>query len=161
MKAITKSGLSVSCGNFKAIDTGVVLTEDEKRKHVVGFIPYEDLQFVLPDEVAAELDTNRPSHETTLERPDEEAVWVEPDETASAEATEEQAEDSELTVIHGLGPTYASRLHAAGINTLEQLSAADPEAVATAANVPLMRARIWIERADRSRPVGLDTASWV
>jgi predicted flap endonuclease-1-like 5' DNA nuclease len=55
MQAILTSGHTIECGNFKAIDSGVVLTEDAKRKRVVGFVPNERLAYVVPDELADEL----------------------------------------------------------------------------------------------------------
>lgn len=52
MKAICTNGLVIDCGNFKAIDGGVILTEDVKRKRPIGFVPTGELRYVLPDEVA-------------------------------------------------------------------------------------------------------------
>lgn len=54
MKAICTDGLVIDCGNFKAIDGGVVLTEDVKRKRPIGFVPLAELRYVLPDDVAPE-----------------------------------------------------------------------------------------------------------
>ncbi|WP_435358807.1 helix-hairpin-helix domain-containing protein [Haloarchaeobius sp. DFWS5] len=205
MQAITKSGVSVPCANFKAIDTGVVLTEDEKRKHVVGFIPYEDLQFVLPDDVAATLD--RP---TAAPRPeaDEQAATRDADatggETKDADTTDDgptaserestagEGEDttderaaaigepsgsdtndatagatrraraiSALTQIHGLGPTYATRLYDAGIVSLAALADASPAMVADATNVPEQRAQHWIDRAAAATGQTIEVAHWL
>lgn len=50
MKAICEDGMVLDCGNYKAVDGGVVLTEDVKRKRVIGFVPNERLQYVLPDD---------------------------------------------------------------------------------------------------------------
>ncbi|WP_435319231.1 helix-hairpin-helix domain-containing protein [Haloarchaeobius sp. TZWSO28] len=175
MKAITKTGVSVSCGNFKAIDEGVVLTADEKRKQVVGFIPYDDLQFVLPDDVADQLDAHEEPVSATHSLTDDEVAWTEgtgeaigidiehrptgesemefdepeSDRDSWAEMTDEQRATafSELTAIHGLGPTYANRLRGAGIETLRGLSMSTPEHVAEAVDISKSRARIWVERA--------------
>lgn len=50
MKAIGDDGMVIDCGNYKAVDGGVILTEDVKRKRVIGFVPNERLRYVLPDE---------------------------------------------------------------------------------------------------------------
>ena len=55
MQAILTSGHTIECANFKAIDSGVVLTADEKRKQVIGFVPNERLAYVVPDDRAPEL----------------------------------------------------------------------------------------------------------
>jgi predicted flap endonuclease-1-like 5' DNA nuclease len=52
MKAICDDGLVIDCAGYKAIDSGVVLTADEDRDHVVGFVPNERLEYLLPDDVA-------------------------------------------------------------------------------------------------------------
>jgi predicted flap endonuclease-1-like 5' DNA nuclease len=54
MKAICVDGTEVQCGNFKAVKAGVVLTADRKREKVIGFVPTENLSYILPDDVAAE-----------------------------------------------------------------------------------------------------------
>jgi predicted flap endonuclease-1-like 5' DNA nuclease len=72
---------------------------------------------------------------------------------ASGEAgvAEEPAVDSpSVQDIKGIGPTYSQRLDDAGIGTVADLAAADPEAVAEAAETSLSRAEGWVERA-RSR----------
>jgi predicted flap endonuclease-1-like 5' DNA nuclease len=52
MKAICDDGLVIDCAGYKAIDSGVVLTADEDRDHVVGFVPNDRLEYLLPDDVA-------------------------------------------------------------------------------------------------------------
>jgi len=64
-------------------------------------------------------------------------------ETAVAEAVA----DGDLESVNGIGPTYAERLREAGIDGLAALAAADPEAVAEAAEVPVSRAEDWIDQA--------------
>lgn len=51
MKAVCVDGTEVECRNFKAVDGGVVLTADRKRKTVIGFVPTPDLSYILPDDV--------------------------------------------------------------------------------------------------------------
>lgn len=52
-----------------------------------------------------------------------------------------------LTEVKGIGPVYATRLAAAGVNTVDDLAARDPNELASAAEVPVARARGWIESA--------------
>lgn len=52
MKAICEDGLVIDCAGYKAIDSGVVLTADEDRDHVIAFVPNERLAYLLPDDLA-------------------------------------------------------------------------------------------------------------
>ena len=56
---------------------------------------------------------------------------------------------SNLTEIDGIDPVFAQRLAAAGYRTIADLAAAQPSAVAEAAQVSEARARRWIEAANR------------
>lgn len=49
--------------------------------------------------------------------------------------------------IRGIGPTYSTRLSQIGVETVADLEAADPEAVAEAAGTSTSRAEGWIKRA--------------
>lgn len=46
------------------------------------------------------------------------------------------AEGDDLTIIHGIGPAYAARLHDAGIRTFAQLAAAAPDHLAALLEIP-------------------------
>lgn len=50
-------------------------------------------------------------------------------------------------IIDGIGPVFASRLQAAGINDLSKLATSSPDTIAEAAGVSAARARSWIEQA--------------
>ncbi len=52
-----------------------------------------------------------------------------------------------LEAIQGVGPTYATRLRAAGIDDPQALSKESADKVAEAAGVSVTRARQWIEAA--------------
>jgi predicted flap endonuclease-1-like 5' DNA nuclease len=69
--------------------------------------------------------------------------------TAETEPTEPDGPDDSPSVeeIKGIGPTYAERLRAAGIDTVADLAGADPDAVAEAAETSETRVSGWIERA--------------
>jgi predicted flap endonuclease-1-like 5' DNA nuclease len=54
-----------------------------------------------------------------------------------------------LEEVSGIGPTYAKRLREAGVNSVSQLAALDPESVAEIAQTSTSRAGDWIEQAVR------------
>jgi len=56
MRAICNDGLAIECRSYKAIETGVVLCADEDREEVVGFVPHDELKYVLPDGLASEVE---------------------------------------------------------------------------------------------------------
>jgi polyhydroxyalkanoate synthase len=70
---------------------------------------------------------------------------------AGSSATEaegdEEAESADVEDIDGIGPTYADRLTAAGIETIADLAASDPETVADAAETSESRAEDWLDQA--------------
>jgi len=51
-----------------------------------------------------------------------------------------------VETVDGIGPTYAERLRAAGIETVDDLRAAGPERAAEAAEAPESRAEDWFEQ---------------
>ena len=65
--------------------------------------------------------------------------------TSSGEGEESDESGTELQRIDGLGPTYAGRLEAEGIETLADLEATDATEVASIADVSETRAGEWIE----------------
>ena len=79
------------------------------------------------------------------------------DEAVSAETRAADADDDHgaaatdtaagVDTITGIGSTYAERLATEGIETVEDLAAADPEAVAAAADAAESRAESWVEQA--------------
>ncbi|SDF30896.1 class III poly(R)-hydroxyalkanoic acid synthase subunit PhaC [Halorientalis regularis] len=62
-----------------------------------------------------------------------------------ATLTDEEGADS-VDTVNGIGPTYAERLEAAGIETTADLAAADAATVAEAAEVSASRAQDWIDQ---------------
>lgn len=59
------------------------------------------------------------------------------------------AAETLITGVSGIGPVYATRLGAAGINSLTDLAGSDVDAVTEAAQVPASRASDWIADAQR------------
>lgn len=157
MKAICRNGVVVDCGGFKATDTGVVLTADEDRDEVIGFLPNERLAYLFPDEVLEHerdrlgLEDGEPAElaalRTELEgRLDELERRVE--RLADAGRSDGGTGGSpSLSAVRGLGPLYRDRLHDAGIHTVADLAGCEPTAVPDAADVVRSRARRWVRRA--------------
>lgn len=54
MKVICENGLILDCKGYKAVDSGVILMDDEDRKNVVGFVPSDHLEYVVPEDVFEE-----------------------------------------------------------------------------------------------------------
>ncbi|MDS0294157.1 helix-hairpin-helix domain-containing protein [Halogeometricum luteum] len=143
MYAVTKSGLTVGCGNFKAIDGGVLLFEDVKRNRVSGFVPSAELKYVLPADATTRAGEN---------------VWDagaadDPGAQGKSASSSPKSSDgggfrSELTVLGGLGETYAERLHEEGVDSLSAMRRADAARVAAAAGVSESRAERWIDAAN-------------
>jgi helicase len=52
-----------------------------------------------------------------------------------------------LTVVEGIGPTLARRLHAEGVRDIEELALVDPSAIAGVRGISPARAERWIARA--------------
>lgn len=112
----------------------------------------EDEESAGDDPVAAETEAAA----STDSLVDEEGATEDPSEAAEpAEAAgiadEEISVDDETGVdveeLKGIGPAYAERLAEIGIETVDDLSAADAEAVAEGASVGEKRAATWIKRA--------------
>ncbi len=57
------------------------------------------------------------------------------------------ADADDLSEVRGIGPVYRARLEQVGITTFRGLAEAEPESVATAAEVSLDRAEEWVRQA--------------
>jgi predicted flap endonuclease-1-like 5' DNA nuclease len=166
MRVVLTDGTELSCTNFKAIDSGVLLTKDKKRKKVVGFVPHHQLRYVVPDGLeptatapsTAERENDAGSDapgELSISPPETPTEPVDPAETTDAAEASEPADGasptaSDLRRLGGLGSTYAERLQSAGYETLADLAGADPVAVAEAASVAPGRGRRWVNAAGRA-----------
>jgi polyhydroxyalkanoate synthase len=96
----------------------------------------------------ADAGTEEPAAEVEVEIEDAEDASASDDAGTDVEAAVAEAvADGDLESVNGIGPTYAERLREAGIDGLAALAAADPEAVAEAAEVPVSRAEDWIGQA--------------
>ena len=66
---------------------------------------------------------------------------------ASAENTDADTTGTDLQELDGIGPAYASRLEAAGIDSVETLAGAEPAIVAADTDIDEGRLRRWIDAA--------------
>jgi len=69
-------------------------------------------------------------------------------EPAGRQRAEHDAGETPVAAIDGIGPTYADRLAAAGIETVDQLRGFDPVEIADVADAPPSRARSWLADAE-------------
>jgi predicted flap endonuclease-1-like 5' DNA nuclease len=74
------------------------------------------------------------------------------DDSADDDATDDDAThagtDEPVDVIKGIGPAYADRLSAAGVDTVADLLAADPADLAAETDLSETRIDTWVERAE-------------
>jgi polyhydroxyalkanoate synthase len=83
----------------------------------------------------------------------EESGAVEPEEATAAETpggepvADADDDDHGVEIISGIGPAYAERLHAAGVESVSDLAAADPAHLAGDIDVGVERVRRWVETA--------------
>ncbi|MFB6105049.1 MAG: helix-hairpin-helix domain-containing protein [Halobacteriaceae archaeon] len=74
-----------------------------------------------------------------------------PIEDTAPEDTDEDEAAVPVDAIDGIGPAYRERLTEAGIETVDDLATADPDAVAADTDLSPTRVEGWIDRAhDRS-----------
>jgi hypothetical protein len=52
MRVVLKDGFALDVDDFKAVRGGAVLLRKDKDKENVGFVPFEQLQYILPEEIA-------------------------------------------------------------------------------------------------------------
>ncbi|WP_340100358.1 helix-hairpin-helix domain-containing protein [Salinibaculum salinum] len=101
-----------------------------------------DEQATLDEELDAEEESATEEKSVTEEEPAAEA-----ESATEEEPADESADSPSVEEIKGIGPTYAERLEAVGIETVADLAAADPAEVAAAAETGETRAGDWVERA--------------
>jgi polyhydroxyalkanoate synthase len=90
-----------------------------------------------------------------VENPDSEAEQATLDDTdteveveveAEGEADPAATEGDDLEELNGIGPTYAERLRAGGVQSISELAETDVETLAELAEVPVSRAEGWLEQ---------------
>lgn len=118
MTVVCTDGTEIGCTNFKAIDSGVLLTHDLKKNRVFGFVSHDEVRFVLPAETA--------------------------DRVVDGDADEF---DDPLKELPGVGSTYAKRLQSAGYDSLTDVAAADPETLADETGAHESETQAWVEQA--------------
>lgn len=81
-----------------------------------------------------------------LQRDEPAGTAAESDEAEGKKRQNPSANGQEIEAVDGIGPTYAERLGAAGIETPADLSQYEPEELADIANAPASRASAWLEQ---------------
>lgn len=100
--------------------------------------------------VAAGTDASASTGSLTEEPPDEQEAAAEPAEATGPESQRGESSSDDgtpVTEISGIGPAYAERLEGAGITSVAELAAADPESVAAETDLSAKRVRRWVEQA--------------
>jgi predicted flap endonuclease-1-like 5' DNA nuclease len=75
----------------------------------------------------------------------EPAEAAESGDEAASEPDTESGED--VSTVKGIGPAYAERLHEAGVETVADLAAADPETLAEETDLSAKRVGRWVDHA--------------
>ncbi|EMA37631.1 helix-hairpin-helix domain-containing protein [Halococcus hamelinensis] len=120
LTVVCTDGTTIGCTNFEAIENGLLLTEDEERNRVFGFVSENEVRFVLPTTTAQQL--------------------------VSGTKSEDRYNDP-LTRISGIGSTYADRLRSTGYTSVSGVATAKPDELAEATETNENRASEWVERA--------------
>ncbi|UPM44078.1 class III poly(R)-hydroxyalkanoic acid synthase subunit PhaC [Halocatena salina] len=98
-----------------------------------------------PEDATVEADKKKPEEET----PERDDAAISIDVEAESEKDDEAADETDdVQSIEGIGGTYASRLQEAGIETIDDLKAADVETAAEAAQVSASRIERWLDSID-------------
>jgi hypothetical protein len=120
LTVVCTDGTMIGCENFKAIDSGVLLTEDLKKNRVFGFVNHDEVRFVLPSETAAGI---------------------------VGDGTADEGFEDPLMQLPGLGSRYAQRLRSAGYTSIGELADADPAVLTEETGANEKRTSEWVERA--------------
>lgn len=102
------------------------------------------------DEVAVDDETEAETTETAPDVSDDDTAAEQAEAADAAEedvAVDDDDVGTDLEELKGIGPAYAERLAEIGIESVEDLAAADAGAVAEGASVGEKRAATWIDRA--------------
>jgi hypothetical protein len=99
MRVVLTDGTELPCTNFRAIDSGVLLTKDKKRKKVIGFVPHREVKYVVPDDVAAER-----AAEFGLDRGDRTDV-AGPGDADGADGDDDERDSRDRATLQVTGPT--------------------------------------------------------
>ena len=151
---VSDDGVSDAEEPTKDAEIGAEENEDELDDEIpddeqAGDTESSDVGSIDSDEETAASEESDPDAKgSDAEVPDAEGSDAE-EEPMSADAEPETGDPDgdSVELIKGIGPAYGERLAAVGIETVDQLAAADPAEVADGASVSDNRASTWIERA--------------
>jgi len=102
------------------------------------------------DSATEEADATVDAGATDSETADEATEETEPDADSATEEEDATVDGSTdpVTELNGIGPAYADRLAGVGIETVGELAAADPAAVADEIDLGESRVAGWVEQAE-------------
>ena len=59
MRVVLNDGTQFDVGGLKVVDSGAVLFEDREREKTIGFLPHNQFQYILTEEVMSQIETAR------------------------------------------------------------------------------------------------------
>ena len=122
-------------------------TDDRERLEAVEGAVADATDQIVIEGIDVETETDESAESDLAEEVEIEIEEGADDTEPEAEPTETGTTDVETEEIDGIGPTYAERLSAAGIETVDELADVNVETVATAAGISETRAEDWLEQA--------------
>ncbi|MFD1588893.1 hypothetical protein ACFR9U_18095 [Halorientalis brevis] len=59
MRVVLNDGTQIDIGGLKVVDSGVVLFEDQEREKTIGYLPHNQFQYVLTEELIGQIEQSR------------------------------------------------------------------------------------------------------
>ncbi len=59
MRVVLNDGTQFDVGGLKVVESGAVLFEDREREKTIGFLPHNQFQYILTEEVMSQIETSR------------------------------------------------------------------------------------------------------
>jgi len=158
MALLEKIKAALGFGSNRSADGSAETTRTVEREREAGDSAADDGGVSAPEPSAdSGTDTDgSDTRETTGAGGDADEGDADEDTTAAGGDVDEETPDLDeetpagdpVEEIKGIGPAYGERLAGMGIETVDELANADPEAVAAETSVGQTRAATWIDRAN-------------
>ena len=59
MRVVLNDGTQIDIGGLKVVDSGVVLFEDQEREKTIGYLPHNQFQYILTEEIIGQIEQSR------------------------------------------------------------------------------------------------------